>query len=675
MSSGAEPRRMWRPTPDAVVRTAMSAFQRTVEAEHGRRFADWPALHRWSVDEYQAFWRLFLRWSEVRFSGNAEPVCTSDEIETARFFPNVSLSFVSHLLDGAGAADEAIAVVEGREEPAQEPRTREVSRRELRARVAQYAHAFRAAGVRPGDRVVGLVTHDAETISAVLGAVGIGATWAACGPELAHDAIVARLAQLDPVLLIVSSGGTTGGQAHQLVARARALATALPTVRTTMILGDTDAASLADWPHPVYRAADALASVPASMPVWPEFAFDHPLYVLFSSGTTGAPKAIVHGAGGTLLTHLKEHRLHGDLGPDDRLYFQTSCGWMMWHWTVSALATGAAVVTYDGAVGYPDARALWHLARRAGVTVLGASPTYWQFCRESGVRPRAVLSETTAGADPQAPRAPGASRLRALLSTGSRLDAEWYDWVQEAVGDVPLQSISGGSDIIGCFVLGNPMLPVYRGESQCLALGMDVRAHVDPAGGPAILACGRPFPSRPVGFLHDPDGRRFHETYFAELPGLWSHGDFVEISARGTARILGRADAVLKVKGIRIGPVEVTAPVIRLPEIREAMAVEQRHAASPGGTRIVLLVVLEDGITLDRPLTHRIKRAVRDAASADHVPAVVAAVPGLPVTVNGKPSERAAREALHGQVPANRSALRNPEVLDAIRALPDASSP
>jgi acetoacetyl-CoA synthetase len=363
----------------------------------------------------------------------------------------------------------------------------------------------------------------------------------------------------------------------------------------------------------------------------------------------------VHGAGGTLLEHLKEHRLHGDLGPADRLYFQTSCGWMMWHWTLSALATGASIVTYDGSISIPGPDALWGLAAATRTTVLGASPAFVQFCRESGVN----LS------------AHDLSTLRAFLSTGSILAEHHFDWITEQLGAIQVQSISGGTDIIGCFVLGNPMLPVWRGESQCVGLGMDVRALEDPTGGPAELVCGCPFPSRPVAFLNDPDGSRCHDAYFAANAGLWTHGDFIELTARGSARILGRSDGILKVRGVRIGPAEITSVVRELPEVREAMAVEQGDPREPGGNRIVLLVVLAQGIALDRSLTHRIKRTVRDRTSADHVPAVIIALPELPMTTNGKTSERAARDAINGRSLVNLAALRNPEVLGVLLEHPE----
>ncbi len=429
--------------------------------------------------------------------------------------------------------------------------------------------------------------------------------------------------------------------------RIEALRRALPSVERVLDLDGAESDGAPAWE----------SSAGAPLDAFPRFPFPHPLFVLASSGTTGNPKAIVHGSGGTLLEHFKEHRLHTGLGGTDTLLFVTTCGWMMWNWQLSALACGTRIVLYDGSPTHPETDALWRVVEREGVSVLGTSPAYLQYCQDSGIVPRERVD---------------LSKLRAVLSTGSVLRDAQYDWLARNVGDIPLQSISGGTDILGCFVLGNPNLPVWAGESQCLSLGMDARAWADGGrdvtgtGATGELVCTNPFPSRPLEFLGDDGGRRYHEAYFAQNAGVWTHGDLVQITERGTARILGRSDGVLNVRGNRVGPAEIYAVLQDFAEIREAMAVEQEAPREAGGTRLVLLVVMRGDALLDRPLQLRIKKELSTRASAAHVPALIAAVAALPATHNGKRSERAARDAVNGRPAANRNALANPECLEEI---------
>jgi acetoacetyl-CoA synthetase len=413
---------------------------------------------------------------------------------------------------------------------------------------------------------------------------------------------------------------------------------------------------------------DALLRVGAASEVaastwWPRFPFDHPLFVLFSSGTTGRPKCIVHGHGGTLLEHQKEHRLHSGLGPSDTLYFHTTAGWMMWNWLVSALACGTRIVLYDGSPTWPQPDSLLRMLQRESVTVFGTSAAYVQYMKEAGLEP---------ARDVPLPR------LRAIQSTGSVLYEWLFHWIHEHLAKVPVQSISGGTDILGCFVLGHPGLPVWAGESQCVSLAMDVRAAaggVAQRTGTGELVCVNPFPSRPVGFLADPDGSRYRQTYYSQHEGAWTHGDFLTLYERGSARILGRSDGTLKIRGVRIGPAELYAVVMAMDGVVDAMALAQHAPDEPGGTRLVLLVVLAPGKVLDRPLTLRIKKELQTRASPVHVPAVIAQVQALPQTHNGKRSENAASDALHGRPVRNLVALKNPECLDEIRRLGGVQAP
>ncbi|MBV8358968.1 MAG: acetoacetate--CoA ligase [Deltaproteobacteria bacterium] len=639
-------------------RSQLSYFIRHFEAGTGRSFASSVAslgksehgddFHAFSAREFRLFWQLFLDFSGLIHEGAAEPVCEGDDCETAHFFPELRLNYPENLLSGFLERPAVIARTgDGQRD--------ELSRGELRQRVLRLACALDRLGVRPGDRVACIGRNNTGAIVAALAAATVGAVFSSCGPDMGVFAMVSRFAPLAPVVLFANTRPEQWDVGAPLAERVAETAAGLLSLRAIIGLDDGPLAAGVE----THRLAELTATTEAFL--WERRNFNHPLFAMFSSGTTGAPKCILHGTGGTLLEHVKEHRLHCDLRPGERLFFQTSCGWMMWNWQLSALASCVELVLYDGPLLAPET--LWRIVAEERVSVFGTSPAYLRFCEDANFSPRRQLD---------------LDALRSVLSTGSILFPRQYDWVAAHVGGIPLQSISGGTDIIGCFVLGHPDLPVHRGEAQCRSLGLDVRA-VPPADEPGSkvgeLVCANPFPSRPIGLWNDPDGSRFHAAYFAQNPGMWTHGDLIEFTHNGGARLHGRSDGVLNVRGVRVGPAEIYSILQKIPEITGAMAVEQATEDEPGGSRLILLVTLPPGAKLDATLAAHIRATLLADGSAAMVPSRIAAVSALPETHNGKRSEAAARAAVNRQPVRNRAALRNPECLDEIISHPALRAP
>jgi acetoacetyl-CoA synthetase len=644
---------LWTPPPERRARSSLRAFAEAASRQSGRTLAAYDDIHRWSIEDPAAFWRLIWDFTKVIGEGDLREALAGHDLPGARWFPRARLSFAENLLRHAttarGVADAGrpALIFECEDEALR----RVVTLGELSSQVARCQKGLARLGVRPGDRVAAFTPNLPEAVVAMLAATSLGAIWSSCSPDFGPQGVLDRFGQIEPRVLLAADGYLYAGKRHPLGERIRNITERIPSIRSTVV-----------YPHagpPVEGLRGQvswhdLLSGGESSPAFERFPFDHPAYILYTSGTTGIPKCIIHGAGGTLLKHLEEHILQVDLRREDVFFYFTTCGWMMWNWLVSGLATGAAVVLYDGSPLHPDAGRLFRMIDRNGITVFGTSPRFLSAVADSGLVPRDAFSLAS---------------LRTILSTGSPLHAARFEWVYDAIKkDVELSSISGGTDIVGCFVCGSPFHAVRAGEISCRALGMKVES-LDEEGRPLVgkkgeLACSVPFPSIPVGFWNDPDGSRYRAAYFARYPGKWHHGDYIEIAEDGYSVIHGRSDATLNPGGVRIGTAEIYRAVEGLPEVREALAVGREIG---GDERIVLFVVLSPGTTLDTALEARIRDTIRKETSPRHVPAEIHAIPEVPRTLSGKSVEIAAAKVLRGEEVKNLEALANPDALEHIR--------
>jgi acetoacetyl-CoA synthetase len=629
---------------------AASNLQRFIAAQRAHlRGGDYAALYEWSVAEPAAFWGAVWQFCAIQASADADVVLRDgDRMPGARWFEGAKLNFAANLLPQRRGA--AIVFANERGERA------ELGWTDLHRQVAAAAAGLRALGVRRGDRVAAYVANRPETVVMMLATASIGAVWSSCSPDFGVEAVLDRFGQIEPRVLIATDGYWYNGKRVDCLPQARAIASRLQGLVAAVILPYVDAVPRVAEIEGATTFAELIAHDAA--PHFEPLPFTHPLYILYSSGTTGVPKCIVHGAGGTLLQHRKEHVLHTDIRPGDVVFYFTTTGWMMWHWLVSALASGATIVLYDGAPLHPDPGVLWRLAERESVSVFGTSARYLGALEKSGYTPRGNVELPA---------------LRSILSTGSPLSPASFDFVYDNIkGDVQLASIAGGTDLISCFGLGNPLLPVYRGELQCRGLGM--RVEIFDSQGRSVrqrkgeLVCTAPFPSMPIGFWNDADGRKYHAAYFERFPNVWHHGDYAELTVHDGLVIYGRSDAVLNPGGVRIGTAEIYRIVEQLEQVAESVAVEQEWA---GDTRVILFVRLQPGHSLDAALEQLIRDALRRQASPRHVPAKILAVADIPRTMNGKITELAVRETIHGREVRNRDALANPEALEHFRDRPE----
>ena len=642
---------LWTPSKERIAATRMDAFRRFVNQRHSLQLPDYPALHAWSVAQREAFWQAIVEFFEIRFS--AQPQRVLDEgpaMPSGHWFPGATLNFAEHLLRRRDSHPALIAIGE-------DGSREQLTYAELAAHVAGLQRQLQAAGVGLGDRVAAFMPNTWQTLVGMLAASSLGATWSSCSPDFGTQGVIDRFGQIEPKVLIAAAGYRYAGKNLNLTGKLNEILERLPSLQQLLVV---------PYSNPEARPSDFQTTArvtlwqdfyqPGGEPVFTPVAFDHPLYIVYSSGTTGVPKCIVHGTGGVLLQHVKELGLHTDLSAADTLFYYTTCGWMMWNWLVSGLALGATLVLFDGSPFHPGAERLIDLIDAENISIFGTSAKYLAALEKAGAKPGSTHK---------------LERLKAILSTGSPLSHESFEYVyREIKSDLCLSSISGGTDIVSCFALGNPLLPVWRGELQCKGLGMDVQVWND-AGQPVTgekgeLVCTQHFPSMPVGFWNDPDGSKFKSAYFETFPGIWAHGDYAEETLHGGLVIHGRSDAVLNPGGVRIGTAEIYRQVEKVEEVLESIAIGQDW---DDDVRVVLFVRLRDGVALNDELQTRIRQVIRSNTTPRHVPAKIIAVADIPRTISGKIVELAVRNVVHGKPVKNTDALANPQALELFRDL------
>ena len=649
---------LWNPTPQRIATANLTGFAARIGARHGVDVASYEALWQWSIGHKGDFWRAI--WDDTGVIGTPGEIAVAgeDRMPGAAWFPEARLNFAQNLLERRRADDTADAIVFWGEDTIK----RRLSHLELHALASRAAAAFDAAGIAPGDRIAAYVPNLPEAVIAMLGATSRGAIWSSCSPEFGVQGVLDRFGQIEPKVLVAVDGYYYNGKVIPILDKVAAIAAGLPSVEKVVVIpylqrtpGATDDLSMVRngvawdvWLAPFLPGPIEYVALP----------FAHPLYILYSSGTTGEPKCIVHTAGGVLLQHLKEHRLHGDVKPEDRMFYFTTCGWVMWNWLVSGLASEATLLLYDGSPFIQQGRILWKFAEQERMTHFGTSARFIAAQKKIAQVPLKDFD---------------LSAMRVLFSTGSPLSPESFDYVYQCVKqDVCLSSISGGTDIASCFALGSPTLPVWRGELQCRGLGMDVDIY-DERGNPVVgtkgeLVCKSPFPAMPAGFWNDAQGAQYRATYFERYPGVWHQGDWAELTEHGGVVIYGRSDATLNPGGVRMGTAEIYQQVEPMPEIADSLVIGQ--AWPPGectDVRVVLFVKLREGVTLDDVLADRIRQTIRANTTPRHVPAKILQVTDIPRTRSGKIVELAVCDVVHGRDARNVEALENPEALAQFR--------
>ena len=643
--------KLWEPTPDRIKQTQMYKFMTKVNNEFGHSFSSYPELYDWSVQNIPEFWATLWDFLDIQATQPYTQVIDDvTKMPGAKWFSGAKLNFAQNLLRYRDDQTAIIFQSEG-SDPVY------ISYAQLYQRVAQLAQALKDLGVQPEDRVVGFMPNMPETVIAMLAATSLGAIWSSCSPDFGIKGVLDRFGQIQPKVLVTADGYVFKGKEMDRLERVAGIMHELPSVQKVVVVPFLqDAPDISSIPNSVLY--QDFIDPQATDIQFTQLPFDHPLYIMYSSGTTGLPKCMVQSAGGVLLQHMKEHVLHTDITREDVLFYFTTCGWMMWNWLVSGLASGCTIVLYDGQPFSPDPGVLWQMAQDTRMTAFGTSAGYLTALEKTGLRPGESYD---------------LSPLHILMSTGSPLPTEGFDFVYQAIkSDLQLASISGGTDLNGCFFLGNPIGPVYAGELQCRGLGMKVEAY-DPDGNPVYntkgeLVCTAPFPSMPLYFWDDPDGKKYHDAYFDIYPGVWRHGDFIEINDRGGVIIYGRSDATLNPGGVRIGTAEIYRQVEQLEEIADSVVVGQPWN---NDVRVVLFVKLKPGYELTDDLKKRIRTTLKENASPRHVPAKIIEVPDVPYTLNMKKVEVAVRKAILNEPIKNKDALSNPEVLNYYSNIPE----